>query len=197
MFVRSRMQKEVTYRKNGSEWVLKPGQTVVIDESKVSAMELLKLYGTRIEVITREKLSSFENKIPVKLEIKEKPIKVNLENEKLIDDILTKITSENKKEEPLAKDMKEDEERIEVQADNKNVCKLKVENILGDLCLTPVEDNKDAKLVENKEVKKEEPLAGEMKKVNNAKEVKQRKPRAKKTEKVTTPKKRTRRVKAK
>lgn len=102
MFVRSRMEKDVIYRRKGGVWVIKAGSVTFIDENKVTARELKSLYGSRIEIISRDKLSDEEAKIPVKKETKivENKRKMKIESgkkpldEALINDILTEIQDE-------------------------------------------------------------------------------------------------------
>ena len=60
MFIRSRMEKDVTYRRKGHVWLIKANSVTFIDENKVTANELKSLYGSRIEVISRDTLDTKE-----------------------------------------------------------------------------------------------------------------------------------------
>lgn len=54
MFVRSRVDKPLTFRKNGKCWTLNPHSVTLIDDSSVTAAELKGCYGSRIEIISNE-----------------------------------------------------------------------------------------------------------------------------------------------
>ena len=70
MFVRSRMSIDFTYRKRGTIWDIKANTVTYIDENKVTAQELKDLYGSRIEIISRDNIIEKEKEIPVKKEVK-------------------------------------------------------------------------------------------------------------------------------
>ena len=110
MFVRSRLNKDIVYRKKGKDWVIKAGTVTFIDENQVTAQELRKLYSTRIEIMSRERLEAMEQDIPVieatKKEPQEKEIVKKPLDEKILDDILTEIKDEipvKKEEKPEIK----------------------------------------------------------------------------------------------
>ena len=178
MFVRSRMEKDAIYRRKGGVWVIKAGSVTFIDENKVTARELKSLYGSRIEIISRDKLEEEEVKIPVKKEIKvleNKKVKVEA-NKKPLDEVLIKdILTEIKDEIPV----KKEEVKVEVidpikeafmtgvgselvpQKQEENKLKVTKDEI-GDLVLEPVHAGADLKIeldaVQPVEVKKEEPV---------------------------------------
>lgn len=103
MFVRSRMSRDVVYRKSGKEFVIKAGTVSAIDENIVSAKELKSLYGSRIDVISK----GFDDVPPIKKAIKPAK-KLNVEAPKqkpeppkkldntLIDNILDELKGEEK-----------------------------------------------------------------------------------------------------
>jgi hypothetical protein len=108
MFVRSRMSRDMIYRKGGKDWVIKAGTISTIDENIVSAQELKSLYGTRIEIISRgwaaepkkeaPKVAKAEPKKETPKAVKPQPPK-KLNNE-LIDDILVELKKEEQLKEP-------------------------------------------------------------------------------------------------
>ena len=176
MFVRSRMEKDVIYRRKGGVWVIKAGSVTFIDENKVTARELKSLYGSRIEIISRDELEGEEVKIPVKKEIKaleNKKVKVEV-NKKPLDEVLIKdILTEIKDEIPI----KKEEVKVEIidpikeafmtgigselvpQKQEENKLKVTKDEI-GGLVLEPVHAGADLKIgldaVQPVEVKKEE-----------------------------------------
>ena len=176
MFVRSRMEKDAIYRRKGEVWVIKAGSVTSIDENKVTARELKSLYGSRIEIISRDKLEDEEVKIPIKKEIKNienKEVKVE-PNKKPLDEFLIKdILTEIKDEIPV----KKEEVKVEIidpikeafmtgvgselvpQKQEENKLKVTKDEI-GDLVLEPVHAGADLKIeldaVQPAEVKKEE-----------------------------------------
>lgn len=98
MFVRSRMDKPVTFRKGGKSWTIKPHSVTLIDDPTVTAKELKGCYGARIDIISDEGTfkGSSEGRQPIKNVIKskvEKPI-VKKVNEKSLDDILAQVNKE-------------------------------------------------------------------------------------------------------
>lgn len=121
MFVRSRLSKDIVYRKRGKSWVIKAGTVTYIDENQVTAKELRELYSTRIEIISMDKLENMEIEIPVKEEVKKEEIKkVQIEKSKPIisntkpvvtkkhkeDDVIDRLLAEIKdevKDEPIIK----------------------------------------------------------------------------------------------
>lgn len=190
MFIRSRMEKDVIYRRKGGVWVIKAGSVTFVDENKVTARELKSLYGSRIEIISRDKLESGEEKIPVKKEVRLvenkreaqiKPEKKPLD-ETLIKDILTEI----KDEIPV----KKDEIKVEIidpikeafmtgvgseVIEPKKERPLKVtKDAIGDLVLEPVHAGADLKIeldvVQPAEVKKEESVVETGKEISVLKE---------------------------
>lgn len=130
MFVRSRMEKDVTYRRKGNVWVIKANSVTYIDENKVRAKELKSLYGSRIEIMSRDVLEEMEKEIPVNKEVVKKVEKKNpVENiEKPLDNtMLNDILSEIKKE------IKE--EKVEVKEDVIDPIK---DTLMGNVELTVV-----------------------------------------------------------
>lgn len=114
MFVRSRIDKPLTFRKGGKSWILKPHAVTLIDDPTVTARELKGCYGSRIDVITDDGAyeGSKEGRQPIKkvLQYKQEPpkkstvlessketVKKALENkrtEKTLDDILAEVNEE-------------------------------------------------------------------------------------------------------
>ena len=134
MFVRSRMEKDVTYRRKGNVWVIKANSVTYIDENKVRAKELKSLYGSRIEIMSRDVLEEMEKEIPVNKEVVKKVERKNpVENvEKPLDNImLNDILSEIKKE--IKGETKE--EKIDVKEDVIDPIK---ETLMGNVELTVV-----------------------------------------------------------
>lgn len=113
MFVRSRLSKDIVYRKRGKDWIIKSGTVTYVDENQVTAQELRKLYSTRIEIMTREHLETMEKEIPVienkKDTILEKDINRKPLDNSVLDEILTEI-----KDEVFAKEDEKPEIKAEV-----------------------------------------------------------------------------------
>lgn len=161
MFVRSLMQKDVTYHKSGKSWVIKAGTTTLIDDCLVSAKELKSLYGDRIivaggdyskdEVAPRVKKSITvkpETKKEEKVTVNKKPVTLD---EKLIDDIIAQIEEEEKdKNKPVEK--KEDK-LVEVKTEPIEKKEIKEEKPV--IAVTKVEptEKKEDKPTEKKEDK--------------------------------------------
>ena len=93
MFVRSRIDKPITYRKNGKCWTLKPHAVTLISDPTVTAKELKGCYGSRIDIISEEGIftSPKEGRQPEKNVVKSssKPV-----NSKVLDDILDEVIKE-------------------------------------------------------------------------------------------------------
>ena len=155
MFVKSRMAKDVTYRRKGTDWIIKAGTITYIDENKVTAKELKEFYGSRIYIISRESLDNIENNIPVKKEVKlvENKKKDNFEtSKKTTNNVIDTIIKEIKEEMPI----KEKEIQVEIidpikeafvtgigselvpQKQEENKLKVTKDEI-GDLVLDPIE----------------------------------------------------------
>ena len=97
MFVRSRLEKDIVYRKKGKNWTIKAGTVTYIDEAQVTAQELRKLYSTRIEIMSRERLEVMEKEIPVRKEfnvVKESDFEKNYVGVRSIDELLAEIKEE-------------------------------------------------------------------------------------------------------
>ena len=114
MFVRSRVDKPMVFRKNGKSWTLNPYAVTLIDDSAVTAKELKGCYGSRIEIISNEESykGSQEGRQPIKnvLKYKQEPhkkytvlesskevIKKALDSKKSaksLDDILAEVNKE-------------------------------------------------------------------------------------------------------
>ena len=159
MFVRSRMSIDVTYRKRGTIWDIKANTVTYIDENKVTAQELKDLYGSRIEIISRDNIVEKEKKIPVKKEVKiaekkkielpkkkvefkEKPL-----GEQSIFEILDEIKKEVKGEEKLTGNKEEKPVVIvskeESKIEEKHLVVTKDE--VGDLVLEPLQKEQPKK----------------------------------------------------
>lgn len=100
MFVRSRIDKPLVFRKNGKSWTLKPHSITLIDDPTVTAQELKGCYGSRVDVISGDgeyhaheggrqiHKSSVQSKIePKKSQIEENKVKS-------LDDILEEVNQE-------------------------------------------------------------------------------------------------------
>ena len=110
MFVRSRMDKPVTFRKGGKSWILAPHSVTLINDPTVTAKELKCYYGSKIDVIYNEETyeGSAEGRQPIKNVVKskettlksvEKPVKkveLHKVDEKSLDDILNQVNKELK-----------------------------------------------------------------------------------------------------
>ena len=112
MFVKNKEKIDFNYRKNGYLAVLKAGTVSYVDETKISAKELLACYGQRIDIISRELALEIAPKIKEvkKEEKKAAPKKVETVkkedlNDSFIEKILGEIEGEDKakKEENLKK----------------------------------------------------------------------------------------------
>ena len=111
MFVRSRMDKPVTFRKGGKSWILAPHSVTLIDDPTVTAKELKCYYGSKIDVISNEGIyeGSAAGRQPIKSVVKSK-VETTLKNveksakkvelhkvdEKSLDDILDQVNKELK-----------------------------------------------------------------------------------------------------
>lgn len=177
MFVRSRLSKDIVYRKKGNSWVIKAGTVTYIDENQVSAQELRELYSTRIAILSRDKLDKMEKEIPVKEVAKPKREHALKRNQKrTVDELLTEIKDEVKKEEVKDKEgcmtgtgswiITELDKltEIPIQVTLKEEPKLEIEKVplkvtkdeVGDLVLEPVH----AVIEQPVEIKKEPTHAG-------------------------------------
>lgn len=111
MFVRSRMDKPVTFRKGGKSWILAPHSVTLIDDPTVTAKELKCYYGSKIDVISNEGIyegsaagrqpikSVVKSKVETTLKSAEKPVKkveLHKVDEKSLDDILDQVNKELK-----------------------------------------------------------------------------------------------------
>ena len=111
MFVRSRMDKPVIFRKGGKSWILAPHSVTLINDPTVTAKELKCYYGSKIDVISNEGIyegsaagrQSIKNVVKSKTETTlksiDKPVKkveLNKVNEKSLDDILDQVNKELK-----------------------------------------------------------------------------------------------------
>ena len=159
MFVRSRMSIDVTYRKRGTIWDIKANTVTYIDENKVTAQELKDLYGSRIEIISRDNVIEKEKEIPVKKEVKiaekkkielpkkkvefkEKPL-----GEQSIFEILDEIKKEVKGEEQPAKKKEEKPVVIVSKEESKKEEKhlIVTKDEVGDLVLEPLQKEQPKK----------------------------------------------------
>ena len=111
MFVRSRMDKPVTFRKGGKSWILAPHSVTLINDPTVTAKELKCYYGSKIDVISNEGIyegstagrqpikSVVKSKVETTLKNVEKPVKkveLHKVDEKSLDDILDQVNKELK-----------------------------------------------------------------------------------------------------
>ena len=122
MFVRSRVDKPMVFRKNGKSWTLKPYTVILIDDPTVTAKELKGCYGSRIEIIGNEESykGSQEGRQPIKhvLKYKQEPHKkyTVLESSK---EVIKKALEKNKSEQVLDDILAEVNK--ELDSDNKKV----------------------------------------------------------------------------
>ena len=171
MFVRSLMDRDVVYRKGGTDWVIKAGTATYVDESKVSARELKGLYGSRIIIVSRDAVEDEVARplLTQKVEDKQFPKKVEVPklDEDLIDDIITQIekeaeneeakrlAEEKAKKEAEEKAKKLEEERIEKEA--KRLAEEKAKKLEEEKIKRLIEEQKkeiDKKSKEDKKVSK-------------------------------------------
>ena len=112
MFVKNRESIDFNFRKNGYLAVLKAGTVSYVDDSKVSAKELVACYGQRISIISRE--PGFEEPQEITEEVKQPEVKqpkideVKKEdlNDNFIENILKEIEDEVKVKTPKAPEVK-------------------------------------------------------------------------------------------
>ena len=118
MFVRSRLSKDIVYRKRGKSWVIKAGTVTYIDENQVTAKELRELYSTRIEIISMDKLESMEINIPVKEEVKKEEIKkVQIEKSKpVINNTKPVVTKKHKEDDVIDRLLAEIKDEVKIEA---------------------------------------------------------------------------------
>ena len=118
MFVRSRLSKDIVYRKRGKSWVIKAGTVTYIDENQVTAKELRELYSTRIEIISMDKLESMEINIPVKEEVKKEEIKkVQIEKSKpVISNTKPVVTKKHKEDDVIDRLLAEIKDEVKIEA---------------------------------------------------------------------------------
>ena len=101
MFVRSRIDKPLIFRKGGKAWTLKPHAVTLINDPTVTAKEIKGCYGSRVEVISeegaytapRETRQVPKNVVKSKVEVKPvpKPKKVD---EASLDALLEEVNKE-------------------------------------------------------------------------------------------------------
>ena len=80
MFVRSKMNIPVTYRKGGHAVIIKPMTVTLVDSLKITAKDLKDCYGERIEILTEdstlvkedEVVKTEENKVEAEVKAEEK-----------------------------------------------------------------------------------------------------------------------------
>ena len=102
MFVKNREKVDFQYRKGSYLAVLKAGTVSYVDETKVSAKELIDCYGQRIDVVSRDIAIEVTPQIK-KEEVKEKKVETVKKNE-LNDSFIEKILGEIKDEENAPKE---------------------------------------------------------------------------------------------
>lgn len=107
MFVRNRENTPLVYRRRDYRLELKPNTVTYVDDSKVSADELKKFYGSRIDIVGEEVAPEVKKPIIVettmmKEEVK-KPVKKDAVvdkkalNDNLLESIMAEVVSENPK----------------------------------------------------------------------------------------------------
>ena len=107
MFVKNKASIDFKYRKSGYLAILKAGTVSYVDESKVSARELIGCYGQRIDVISRDLVEEIaphaikEEKAALKEAIKKEAPKAKeiVKKEELNDSFIEKVLGEIEKEE--------------------------------------------------------------------------------------------------
>ena len=165
MFVRSRMDKPMTFRKGGKSWVIKPHSMTLIDDPAVTAKEIKGCYGSRVEVISDETSRGgheggqivknvVKSKIEKSIIKKVEPKKID---EKSLDDILAQVNKEleeidDNKKVDTTENNKSDKPEVIVKRDNDD--KLKVED--SDVDKAPSKDSGDEP-GDNKEKKETKP----------------------------------------
>jgi len=106
MFVRSKMNDPVKYRKGGHTVIIKPMTVTLVDSLKITAKDLKDCYGERIEILTEDNTLVKEDEV-VKTEENKVETEIKVEVEKV----------ENKTEE--AEDNKAEvvktEEKVEIK----------------------------------------------------------------------------------
>lgn len=141
MFVRSRIDKPLIFRKGGRAWTLKPHAVTLINDPTVTAKEIKGCYGSRVEVISeegtytapREARQVPKNVVKSKVEVKPvpKPKKVD---ETSLDALLEEVNKE-------LGELKVDNKRLDTTKDDG----LSKEAPVGDTNDTPAE-GKDAEV---------------------------------------------------
>lgn len=120
MFVRSKMNIPVTYRKGGHAVIIKPMTVTLVDSLKITAKDLKDCYGERIEILTEdstlvkedEVVKTEENK--VEEEVKDEVVKT--EENKVEAEVKAEEKVENKTEEVEGnKTEAKTEEKVEVK----------------------------------------------------------------------------------
>lgn len=101
MFVRSRIDKPLIFRKGGRAWTLKPHAVTLINDPTVTAKEIKGCYGSRVEVISEEgtyvapKETRQVPKNVVKSKVDVKPVsKSKKVDEATLDNILDQVNKE-------------------------------------------------------------------------------------------------------
>lgn len=176
MFVRSRIDKPLTFRKGGRAWTIKPHSVTLIDDPTVTAREIKGCYGSRVDVISDEGTysSSQEGRQTAKHVIKykgeqvkkvesvkkiEKPKKLD---EKSLDDILAQVNKElgeikvDHKKVDTQENAKSSSKEIPAGVSNGNLSKSKNSENVED-CTNPtggkVEPEKKARVVRARKAK--------------------------------------------
>lgn len=136
MYVKSLMKKEAVYRKSVGDVVLKPLTVTFVDESIVSAEELLGCYGDRISIIPENLVNS------------SKEDKVSFSEE--VDEVVERL-SKTEEIKRLAKSLEENTEEEEI----------KVEDVqeLIDILKKLVAEKRPTVEIEGKELTPEETIA--------------------------------------
>ena len=127
MFVKNKESIDFKYRKGAYLVVLKAGTVTYVDETKVTARELVGCYGQRIDVISRELTEEIapkalkEEKVSKKEEVKKEEKKPEVvKKEELSDSFIDEILNEIKKEEKKPEAPKKEEKTPEVKKEGKN-----------------------------------------------------------------------------
>ncbi len=110
MFVKSKMNSPAKYYKGADCVILKPNTVTFVDDTKVTAKELMDCYGQRIEVLSAmtDEVRVTESSSRVEKPVEEKKVVLQERKEDLtlksLSDILKEIEEEKKEEVPEVKE---------------------------------------------------------------------------------------------
>ena len=100
MFVKNKETIDFQYRKGSYLAVLKAGTVSYVDETKVSAKELIDCYGQRIDVVSRDIAVEVAPKVNKEAEVKDKKVET-VKKADLDDSFIEKILGEIKEEDTI------------------------------------------------------------------------------------------------